>query len=162
MGLEEAKKRGRKYYLTISEGQISHSEDGKREYFASVSGTLEKIYKQERNFNSETVQYWYIDIRGEKDELYSISLPYKSGVFKSIILALASEPAIALSPIKIEPYKKGDFTKVVVSSGDKRLDWVTKELPAVEEFRVSGQIFKDDTKRMAYINTLVQEINTRL
>lgn len=152
----------RKYYLSISEGKIVHSQDGRKEYYSSVEGRLEKVYKMERTFKGETVLYWYVDIRGENGELYSISLPYKSGVFKSIILALASEPAVALSTLKIEPYKKGDFTKVVVSSNGARLDWITKELPAVKEVRVGGQTVKDDSERMAYIESLVADINARL
>jgi hypothetical protein len=106
--------------------------------------------------------YWYVDVRGEKGELYSISFPYKSGTFKSIVLGFASDPAIALSTVKIEPYKKGDYTKVVTSSNGRRLDWITKELPPVEELRIAGQLVKDDTKRMAYIESLVETINNRL
>jgi len=154
--------RARKYYLSISDGKVVHRENGKEELFSYVEGTLVAVYKRERTFNGETVLFWYIDLRGEKGELYSVSLPYKSGTFKSIVLALASEPAVALSTIKIEPYKKGDFTKVVVSSNGRRLDWITKELPAVEELRIAGQVVKDDTKRMAYIESLVQAINNRL
>ena len=71
----------RKYYLSISEGKIVHSQDGRKEYYSSVEGRLEKVYKMERTFKGETVLYWYVDIRGENGELYSISLPYKSGVF---------------------------------------------------------------------------------
>ena len=154
--------RARKYYLSIADGKVLHREDGKEESYSFVEGTLEKIYKLERTFNGETVPYWYIDIRGEKREVYSISLPYKSGVFKSIILALANEPAVALSTVKVEPYKKGDYTKVIVYSNGTRLDWITKELPEVKEVRVGGQIVKDDSERMAYIESLVNDINTKL
>lgn len=162
MALGQQEQRARKYYLSISDGQIVHSENGQKEYYSFVEGTLEKIYKLERTFNGETVLYWYLDIRGEKDELYSVSLPYKSGIFKSIVLALASEPALALSSIKIELYKKGEFTKVVVSSNGRKLDWITKELPAVEEVYIAGQRVKDDTRRMEYICSLVDSINARL
>lgn len=160
--LERQTERARKYYLSISDGQIVHSENGQKEYYSAVEGTLEKIYKLERTFNGETVLYWYIDIRGEKGELYSISLPFKSGTFKSIVLALASEPAIALATVKIEPYKKDDFTKVVVSSNGRKLDWIVKELPAVEQIFIAGQPVKDDTKRMEYIEELVRLINSRV
>lgn len=152
----------RKYYLSISEGKIVHSQDGRKEYYSFVEGQLERVYKMERTFNGETVPYWYIDIRGEKREVYSISLPYKSGVFKSIILALANEPAVALATVKVEPYKKGDYTKVIVYSNGTRLDWITKELPEVKEVRVGGQIVKDDSERMTYIESLVADINARL
>jgi len=162
LGKTDNSARERKYYLTISEGQVVHSENGKKDYFSYVEGQLERIYKQERNFKGETVPYWYTDIRSETGELYSLSLPYKSGTFKSIVLSLASEPEIATSIVKIEPYLKDDFTKVVVYSNEKKLDWITKELPAVEELHVAGQKIKDDTKRMDYIIYLVGEINARL
>ncbi len=155
-------KKTRKYYLSLSDGKVVHSEGGEKEYYSFVQGTLEKIYKRERNFNGETVLYWYVDIRGEKDELYSVSLPFRSGTFKSIVLSLATVEDISLSTIKIEPYKKGEFTKVVVYSNGKKLDWITKELPAVEEIKIAGQPVKDDTKRMAYIETLVKKINARI
>jgi len=154
--------RTRKYYLSIADGKVVHREGGKEETYSYVEGTLEAIYKRERDFRGESVLYWYVDLRGEKGELYSISLPYKSGTLKSIVLALASDTAIALSTVKIEPYKKGDFTKVVVSSNGKRLDWVTKELPPVEELSIAGQRVKDDTKRMLYIESLVDTINKRI
>jgi hypothetical protein len=162
MALGQVSEKTRKYYLTITEGKIVHSENGKRELYGYVEGSLERIYQLERTFNGEKVLYWYIDIRGEEGELYSLALPYKSGTFKSIVLALASEPAIGLSTIKIEPYEKGGFTKVVTSSNGKRLDWVTKQLPAVETVSIAGQPVKDDTRRMAYISSLVAQINDTL
>lgn len=158
MALGQVEQR-RKYYLTISEGKIVHSENGKKDYYGFVEGSLERIYQKERVFNGETVLYWYLDIRGEKDELYALALPYKSGAFKSIVLALATEPALGLSTVKIEPYEKNGFTKVVVSSNGRRLDWITKELPAVETVYIAGQPVKDDTKRMEYISSLVAQIN---
>ena len=151
--------KGRKYYLSISDGRVVHSENGQKKYYSFVEGSLERIYKLDRVFNGETVPVWYMDIRGEKGELYSLSLPYKSGVFKSIVLSLASEPTIGLSTIKIEPYMGGGFTKVVTSSNGKRLDWVTKELPAVDTVYIAGQPVKDDTKRMEFISSLVAKIN---
>ena len=162
MALGQIQEKARKYYLSISDGKIVHSENGKKEFYSFVEGSLERIYQLERTFNGERVIYWYIDIRGGEEELYSLALPYKSGTFKSIVLALASEPAIGLSLIKIEPYEKNGFTKVVVSSGGNRLDWVTKQLPEVETISIAGQPVKDDTKRMAYISSLVAQINTRL
>ncbi len=161
MALGEVESRGRKYYLSISDGKLVHSENGERKYYGYVAGVLEKIYRQERTFNGETVPYWYIDIRGEKKELYSLALPYKSGVFKSIVLSLASDESIGFSTVKIEPYKKGEFTKVVVYSSERRLDWITKELPPVETIEIAGQPVKDDTKRMKYISSLVEQINKR-
>ena len=147
-----------KYYLSITKGKIVHSAKERRISYDFVEGTLEAISVQERTFNGEKVLYWYIPLRGEKGELYILSLPYKSGVFKSIILALASEPTLGRT-VKIEPYERNGFTKVVVSLNGKRLDWITKELPPVESVQIAGQPVKDDTKRMVYISQLVEVVN---
>lgn len=162
MALGEQNKQGRKYYLSIVEGSLVHKEKGEKSLYSFVSGFLERIYQQERTFNGEDVAYWYINIRGEKGELYSLCLPFRSGVFKSIVLSLASVENLLLEPIKIEPYKKGDYTRVNVYSGERKLDWIVKELPAVEELVIAGQKVKDDTRRMALIARLVEKINERL
>ena len=162
MALGKIEEKSRRYYLSLSDGRLYHSEDGERKYYSYVEGVLERIYQKERTFNGETVLYWYLDIRGEKKELYSLALPYKSGAFKSIVLSLASDETIGFSTIKIEPYKKGEFTKVVTSCGGRRLDWITKELPEVETIYIADQPVKDDTKRMKYINSLVETINQRI
>ena len=162
MGLGNIQEQPKRYYLGIAEGKIVHSTKEGKKYYAFVEGSLERIYKQTRNFNGEEVLYWYIDLRGAKGELYTLSLPYKSGTFKSIVLSLASDEAIALSTVRIEPYEKNGFTKVVISSNGTKLDWVTKELPAVGEVLIAGQKVKDDTKRMEFIESVVASICQRL
>lgn len=158
MGLTRITERPRKVYLSVSEGKISHSEQGKKTYFASVEGYLERIYRRDREFNGETVPYWYIDLR-DRDTRYSLSLPYRSGVFTSIVLALASAKGLTLSPIKIEPYQKNGYTKVTVSLNGERLDWITKEIPPVEEKKIGAEKYKDYSKRMEFIEGLVARIN---
>lgn len=160
MALGRVEQRERIYYLSITNGKIVHNDKGKRNIYAFVEGKLEGINLTERTFNGEKVPYWFINLRGEKGELFVISLPYKSGTFKSIVLALASEPTLG-KVVKVEPYERNGFTKVVVSLNDKRLDWVTKELPPVEEIQIAGQPVKDDTKRMEYITQLVEAVNNQ-
>ena len=160
MALGRVEQRERIYYLSITNGKIVHTDKGKRNIYAFVEGKLEGINLTERTFNGEKVPYWFINLRGEKRELFVISLPYKSGTFKSIVLALASEPTLG-KVVKVEPYERNGFTKVVVSLNDKRLDWVTKELPPVEEIQIAGQPVKDDTKRMEYITQLVEAVNNQ-
>lgn len=84
-------------------------------------------------------------------------------MFKSIILSLAnSGRGVGFFPVRIETYLKDGYTKVIVSIGGERLDWVTKELPPVKEIRIGGKVVKDDAARMDYICGLVEEINRRL
>lgn len=163
MALGQYSELPKRVYLSIAEGKVVHTtSDKKKEYYSYVEGRLERIYQRERDFNGEKVLYWYINLRGSKKELYSISLPYKSGTFKSIVLALASCSTLGLQDVKIEPYIKNNFTKVIVSVGGTRLDWVVKELPEVSEVLIAGQRVKDDTKRMELIEHYVDEINKLL
>ena len=106
--------------------------------------------------------FWYIDIK-DGTELYSISLPYISGTFKTIILALASDEELTKDkPVVIEPYEKNGYTKVVVYSDGVKLDWITKELPPLKEIEVAGRKYTDDSERMAFIENLAAKVAGRI
>lgn len=153
----------RKIYLSISKGKVVHYlPNGGVEYFKNVEGTLQAVYTKERSFNGQKVLFWYIDLKDGAD-MYSLSLPYVSGTFKSIILALASDKNLTKDkPIIIEPYEKNQYTKVVVYSDGEKLDWVTKELPPLKEVVVGGKTYTDDTERMAFIESIAKEVAERI
>ena len=153
----------RKVYLSISHGKVVHYlPNGGIEYFKNVEGTLQDIYTKERSFNGQKVPFWYIDIK-DGTELYSISLPYISGTFKTIILALASDEELTKDkPVVIEPYEKNGYTKVVVYSDGVKLDWITKELPPLKEIEVAGRKYTDDSERMAFIENLAAKVAGRI
>lgn len=164
MALNSANETSRKIYLSMAHGKIVHStKNGDKEYFSSVEGTLLDIYKKNRNFNGVTEPFWYIDLK-DGEEVYSLSLQYASGVFKSIINSLASAELLTLeSPVRIEPYEKGNFTKVVVYSEGVKLDWLTKEMPPVKEITLpDGTTYKDDRERMNFIEGLVLKVKEKL
>lgn len=152
-----------KHYLAINNGKVIIDRgNGRKESFGYVEGVLEGIYTQKRNFGGEEVTRWFIDLR-DGTEIYSICLPYSSGVFKSIVLALASDEALRNdTPIRIEPYERNNFTKVTVYSDGTKLDWITKELPPLREVKVGTKIVKDDTERMNLICNLCNTINDRI
>lgn len=162
--LEEAKERtGRKYYLSIKDGKIVHTEAGHTKYYSSVEGTLDRLYKLERTFGNQKSLYWYIDLKGETGDRYSISLSYNSGVFKSIALSLASDIGLCSSSVvKIETYSQNNYTKVKVYSNGRKLDWAIKQLPEVKVVEVAGRTIKDDTERMQVIEGLAASIAERL
>jgi hypothetical protein len=90
-------------------------------------------------------------------------LPYVSGTFKSIILALASYQSLSKeTTILIEPYEKGNYTKVAVYADEKKLDWVVKELPPLKEVVVGGKTFSDDTERMEFIKRIASQVKERI
>ena len=153
---EYTEQQKKKIYLNVKDGHlVRRTEDGELRY-TFVSGAIENIYTKQRTFRGEAVTYWYIDMRDPDGELYCLGFSYRSNVFKSIVLSLAS--ATNLNDIKIEPYLKNGFEKVVVYEGDKRLDWAVKSLPAVEVVTVGGQQVKDDSKRMELVTELVEKI----
>ncbi len=153
----------RKIYLSISHGKVVHYlSDGGVEYFKNVEGYLVGLYLKERSFNGQKVPFWYLDIKDGK-EIYSLSLPFISGTFKSIILALASDKKLTSStPIVIEPYEKNGYTKVVVYSNGAKLDWITKELPPLKEVVVAGKSYTDDTERMDFIKDIASQVRERI
>ena len=153
----------RKIYLSISHGKVVHYLSGGRaENFKNVEGKLQDITIKERSFNGVKTNFWYIDIK-DGGELYSISLPYVSGTFKSIILALASYQSLSKeTTILIEPYEKGNYTKVAVYADEKKLDWVVKELPPLQEVVIGGKSYSDDTERMNFIRDIASQVKERI
>ena len=158
----------RKTYLNIKEGAIvRRTPEGTEERYSYVEGRLEAISQKERTFRGEVVVYWYIDLRDEDSgELYSLGFSYASNTFKSIILQLASKDGLESvkngSTIRIEPYSKDGYDKVQVWGEGVKLDWVTRQLPPIEETTIGGRKVKDDTKRMALITSLAQEVRNYL
>lgn len=156
-------KKGRLFFLNVKDGKIVHKDGLLTNEYDFVEGTLESITQKEREFNGETLLYWYLNLRDDSGDLYSLGLPYSSGVFKSIILSLAGDENLTpLSTVRIETYLKDGFTKVKVYDGDKSLDWIVKQLPPVQEVKVGGKTIKDDTERMKYIASLVEAIQNRI
>ncbi len=153
----------RKIFLTISHGKVVHYlSGGEKEFFKNVEGTLSDITIKERSFNGKDTPFWYMDIRDGK-ELYSISLPYSSGTFKSIILSLASYRSLCKeTKVIIEPYERNNFTKVVVYADGEKLDWVVKELPPLKEVVVGSSTYTDDTERMNYIRGIASQVRERI
>lgn len=142
-------------YLNIKNGKIYNKETA----ISCIEGILKGIELRDRIFRGEKVEYWYINI--EDDVIYSLALPYSSGVAKSIFNSLASGDNFS-KEIKIQTYQSGEFTKALVYLNGLKLKWKVNELPAVEELIVGSKIIKDDSKRMEFIKDLVTEINNKL
>lgn len=153
----------RKVFLSISHGRVVHYlTGGEPEYFKNVEGTLQDITIKERSFNGKTTPFWYLDLRDGKDT-YSLSLPYTSGTFKSIILSLASCGTLSkVTRVLIEPYEKNGYTKVVVYADGAKLDWVVKELPPLKQVKVGSGTYTDDTDRMNFIRNTASQVRERI
>ena len=153
----------RKTYLSITHGKVAQGTGDSKQYYTYIDGCIEAIYTKHSHFGGEDVVRWYIDMR-DGEELYSLCLPYSSGVFKSIILSLAADRELTAStPVRIEPYEgRNGYTKVVVYASGVKLDWITKQLPPQETITIGGRQVKDDSKQMEFITSLVQTIQGRL
>lgn len=153
----------RKIYLSISHGKVTEGTGANKKYYSYIDGSIEDIYTKRSTFGAETVTRWYIDIR-DGEELYSLCLPYSSGVFKSIVLALASDDMLTCNtPVRIEPYEgKNGYTKVVVYLDGVKLDWIVKQLPPQGKVTIGGREIKDDSKQMQLINSYVATIRERI
>ena len=151
--------REKKTYLNIADGKVvRRTEGGKVERYDYVEGLLERIYTKEREFRGEKVPYWYLDLRDSKTgEVYSLGVGASSGVWRSLILSLGSCTNFLL-PLRISPYRKGDFDRVSVYSGEDKLEWVS-DLPPVEEVEVGGRRIKSVEKREEFISGIVDRIN---
>ena len=126
-----------------------------------MEGHLVGIQKRDREFKGETVPYWYVNLQDpDGGEVFSLSIAYNSGVFKSLINALAN--AEDLGRIRIEVYQSGEFTKTVVYNNGQRLGWKYPQLPPIEEVKVGGRIIKDDSQRMEFIENLTREVISRI
>lgn len=157
----------RKVFLSISHGKVVHYlTGGEQECFKNVEGTLQDITIKERSFNGKSTPFWYIDLKDGK-YTYSISLPYASGTFKSIILSLAScENLTTETKVLIEPYEKTVsgklYTKVVVYADEVKLNWVVKELPPLKQIVLGNNTITDDTERMEFIRNLASQVRERI
>ena len=153
----------RKTYLTINHGKVVQGSGEQRKLFSYVEGTLRNIYTKRSQFGKETVVRWFIELE-DGAELYSLCLPYSSGVFKSIILSLAgSETLTASTLVRIKPYEGSNgYTKVVVSLDGVKCDWITKQLPPRETVTIGGRTVTDDTKQMELIISFVDKVKERI
>lgn len=146
-----------KTYLNVKEGKIYQGNTP----YSFVEGYLKGIEQKDREFKGEPVKYWYVNLASNQGELYSLALPYSSGVAKSLFNSLASAEQFT-KPIRIETYISREFTKVSVSIDGVRLSWKDKNLPPVKQIQVGDKIVKDDSERMSFIVNLVNEINTKI
>lgn len=152
--------RQQKTYLYIKDGAIVKNTPKGEEHYSYLEGRLLAIEQKGRQIKGQTLMYWYIDLKDEEGKVYSISFPFRSNVFKSIILSLAS--ATDFSRITIKTYNMNGYDKAICYQGDQKLDWVVRKLPPVEDVEIGGRIIKDDSERLALVGRLVERIIGKL
>lgn len=151
----------KKTYLNIKDGKIVKKTSFGEQSYDYVEGYLRAVSTVIREINRERLKFWQFELMDEKGETYILSLNYSSGVAKSILNAIANiDEEIKL--IKIKPYPKDGFTKVVVYHNGNKLDWKYNALPEVEIVKIGDKEVKDDSKRMAFFEKIAEEIRAKL
>lgn len=151
----------KRIYLNITDGKIVRRTETGVQRYDYLEGHLEKIYQREREFRGEKVPYWYLDMMdASTGDLYTLGLSATSGVWRSIIFALGT-PFDPTKPIRINPYKRGEYDRVSVYSGGERLDWIS-DLPPVAGDKGTIERTLSIQKREDFISSLVEQINRRI
>ncbi len=153
-------------YLNIREGCIIKKdiEEGTVESYDAFTGIFGRIEKRRRVIHGQSIDFWYITVSDpEAGEAYELSMPYSSGIAKSIILCLASPEGLAAvgaeQPIRLATYLKDGYTHASMSTAGAPLKWAYDTMPPLETIKVGGRLVKDDSKRMAFIEDLVGRVN---
>lgn len=150
-------------YLSLQNGKVEATINGVKEQFDEVEGNLHSITRVERTFSGKTAQRWYVEMTDKGGENYTLSFSLGSGTFRNLILYLASAANLtADTTIRIRPYLKGQYTNVAVTADGEKLAWAVTKIPPVETINVGGKEVKDDSKRIALISILVEQVNGRL
>lgn len=147
-------------YVNIKDGKLVHREGGKEALYDYLEGELLDITTPTRTYNGEEVRVWYFKFKGKDSEDYILSIGYPSGVAKTILNALASTNDY--KDIKILPYERDGYTKVVTFSNSEKLSWKYEKIPPIEYVEIGGKKIKDDSKRMVLFDNISKEILQKL
>ena len=152
-------------YLNIKDGQIyAHHPNGSTSTHGYVEAVIKSIsVKDRKTAAGAPFKDWFVDMADPvTGESYTLTIGYRSGVMTSIILSLASDIERVGERVRIEPYKKGQYTNVLVYLDGVKLDWVTRDLPPVEYQDIGGQRVKNDAARLQFLHDYVNKINQKL
>ena len=149
-------------YVSIKEGRIvTKDAAGKEQAHDYLEGMLVDLTRKEKEFNGEKVTQYQFEFKDDEGERYILSTGEKGGVARALINSLASMQG-KTGNLRIVPYAKDGFSKVLLYQNGERLDWKYKEIPAVEEKQVEGVKIKDETKRLEFFRNVAEDIASRV
>ena len=155
----------RKIYLGIANGKITYrpGRDMERQLFDFVEGKMREIRRRDATINNAPVKFYDFIIENGADT-YALSVPVDSGIARGIILPLMSVGNFSDTMIRVSPWLKDTYTNVSVYANGQKLNWGIdpKELPPVEKVPVGNKEYVDDSKRVNFVEGLVDTINERL
>ena len=154
-------KRKKATYLNIKEGAIiKPNKGGVEDRYDSIEAYLLAIRIVEREIKGEPRKFWQFDLKGTDGADYILSIGYRSGVVKSLLLCVSNISG-EIGLLRIEAYKKNDFTKIIAYHKGERLDWShsPEDFPPVVTLEGGA---KDDYERMQFFEALADQIKAKL
>ena len=149
-------------YVSIKKGRLfTKDRSGEEQAHDYLEGRLVDIKRTEKDFGGELVTQYQFAFQDEEGEKYILSTGEKGGVARALINSLASMHGKAAN-LRVVPYTKGGFTKILLYQNGERLDWKYKEIPAVEEKLVDGLKVKDETKRLDFFRQIAEDIALKI
>lgn len=146
-------------YISVRDGRLVAKDDaGKEQTYDYLEGRLVDLTTRQKEFGGEHVTQLLFEFRDDGGERFILSTGEKSGVARALLNSFASIESAA-GTLRVVPYEKDGFSKVVAYHNGERLDWKYKELPPLED---KGQGSKDDSKRAAFFRQIADEIKSRV
>ena len=149
-------------YVSIKEGRlVTKDATGAEQLHDYLEGSLVDLTRKEKEFGGEKVTQYQFEFKDDKGERYILSTGEKGGVARALINSLASMQG-KTGNLRIVPYAKDGFSKVLLYQNGERLDWKHKEIPGVEERQIEGVKIKDETKRLEFFRNMADEIASKV
>ena len=140
------------FWVSMPKGEIVLKREGTEpQRGAALEGKLDSIEVIERTYQGTKVKKWAFTLHDDEAlESYTITLPLTSGTAYSILLALSTDTELTKdSVIRLETYRRGNYTNVTTFSNGAELKWAQPTLP-------------EEDKRAEYFDFLARQVNARL
>jgi hypothetical protein len=149
-------------YVSVKDGKLTtKNESGEETTHDYLEGYLVDVNFRTKDFGGESVGQFLFEFKDDEGERYILSTGEKSGVSRALLNSLASIES-RVGKLRVVPYAKDGYSKMLVYHNGERLDWKYKELPPVEERQVAGTAIKDDSKRLGFFKQIAEEISSKL
>ena len=156
--------------LFIEDGSIVRRTKNHEYYTYYVEGIIEGI-RQEWITKG---LFLFLELRDEQsDEQFTLGVRFNTGACRGLVLQLAGKKCLEAirekSNIRIEaqdsnkdPLGYSTYTQVRVFVDGNKADWALTKLPPIEERQFGNRRIKDDSKRLAIISSLIENIKEQL
>lgn len=141
-------------YVSIKDGRlVTKTESGEEQGFDYLEGRLIDVSSKTKEFSGSIVNQYLFEFHDDEGERFIVSTGEKSGVSRALLNSLASITG-PVGNLRLVPYQKDGFSKVLLYHNGERLDWKFKDLPPVNG--------NDDTERLNFFREIFQNLKAQL